>query len=72
MVVDGVRDVVWVTWHADSVVGGGGWRSQRCLCDVARVDCVGGGERCSQHRSGDVARGRRCGGWWMVLAMSFG
>ena len=34
--VDGVRGVVWVTWHADGVVGGRARRSRRRLGDVAR------------------------------------
>ena len=66
--MDGVRDVVWVTWHVDGVVVGGGRR----LDDVARVDRVGGGGRRRRRCLGDVAHGRRCGGWWMVSAMSFG
>jgi len=66
-VVDGAGDVVWVTWHADSVVVGG-----RCrLGDVARVDRVGGGGRRQRRCLGDVARAWRCGGWWKASATSF-
>jgi len=67
-VVDGVRDVIEVTWHADGVVVGGGRR----LGDMARVDRVGGGGQHWRCRLGDVARARRCGGWWKASATSFG
>jgi len=36
VVVDGVGDVVWVTWHADGVVGGRQRCLRRRLGDVAR------------------------------------
>ena len=41
-VVDGVRGVVWVTWHMHGVVGGGGQCLQRHLGDMAcRWRCGG-------------------------------
>ena len=42
VVVDGVCDVVWVTWCVNGVMVGGGQCLRRRLGDVARVQRCGG------------------------------
>ena len=68
--MDDVRGIVWVMWHADGIVGGGGWRSQCRLSDVARGWRCGGWWTASATLTGDFGcdrNGTREVGAWSAF-----